>query len=140
MNYVQNWNIHLWQLKKWEVDSNIKSNEEICGGNSSNNKIWWRRLPGDGTSEDMVSVILARKQEIKIRISFRSFHSSGNLIVPRSFWRKIHEEDRPKITDRILFISKQLKSVQEKERLRWKVFRISISCSIKPNEIVGRVL
>ena len=57
MSCHQNKNIHMWQLKKWEVNSNIISNEEICGDNSSNKKIWWRRLPGDGTSEDMVAVI-----------------------------------------------------------------------------------
>ena len=56
---------------------------------------------------------------------------------------KICEEpDRPKITDKILIISKQLKSVLEGERyellLRWKF--ISISHGIKQNEIVGRVL
>ena len=64
MSRYQNKNIHMWQLKKWEVDSNIISNEEICGDNSSNKKIWWRRLPGDGISKDMVTVILAIKQNL----------------------------------------------------------------------------
>ena len=58
--------IHLWQLEDGEVDSKIRGNEEIWRDNSKN-KIWWRPLPGDGTSEDMDAVILARKQKINIR-------------------------------------------------------------------------
>ena len=59
-------------LNKWEVDSNIISNEEVCGDNSSNNKIWWRPLRSDGTSEDKVAVILAIKQNINNRVLIRS--------------------------------------------------------------------
>ena len=48
------------------------------------------------------------------------------------------------MTDGILIISKQIKSVPEGERyellLRWKVIRILMSYDIKKKEIVGRVL
>ena len=62
MSCFQNWDIQCG------VDSNIISNEEGCGNNSSNDKIWWRPLPSDGTS-------LAIKQEINIRRLLRSLHA-----------------------------------------------------------------
>ena len=96
MSCFQNWDIQCG------VDSNIISNEEICGNNSSNNKIWWRPMPSDGTS-------LAIKQEINIRRLLRSLHAlfwRPDEFLTR-FWQKICEEDHPQTTHGILIISKQ---------------------------------
>ena len=118
MNCVQNWDVHPWKLKKCGVDSNIISNEEICGNNSSNDKIWWRPLPSDGTS-------LAIKLKINIRKLLRNLHAlfwRPDEFLTR-FWQKICEEDHPQTTHGILIISKQLKSV-----LEWERYELLLNC------------
>ena len=63
------------------------------------------------------------------------------------FWPKkrlMHRQGGPKITDGILIIFKQLKSVLKMERyelpLRWKVIKVPTSYGFKQNETVDRVL
>ena len=80
---------------RFEYHIKLNESEEICRDNSSNNKIWWCPLPGDGTSEDMVAVMLAIKQKINIkRFSYweARMHSSGILISSYSFWQKMSKE------------------------------------------------
>ena len=119
---------------RFEYHIKLNESEEICRDNSSNNKIWWCPLPGDGTSEDMVAVMLAIKQKINIKRLLRSAHAlfrhsdkfllvltkneqgmkaciHSSSILISSFWQKMCEEDRLQITDGILNVSKQLKTV-----------------------------
>ena len=83
-------------IKKWGVDSNIISNEEICEDNSPNNKIWWRPLPSDGTSEDMVAVVLAIKQKNFIGRLLRSLHAL--FCHPDKFLTRFDKKDAKNIT------------------------------------------